>query len=101
MGFLDKFFGRGTPKTSADAAIHRTIRCHRCKSLIHVRIDTRNDLSLNDDVSGYFVRKTLVDATCFTRIELEMTFDLRRCETSCDVHGGTVEPSDISAPPVG
>ena len=93
MGFLDTLFGRGRAKKAPpDAGIHRTVRCNRCGALINLRIDSRNDLSLNDDGSAFFVRKTLVDSTCFTRIELEMTFDLSRREIGCEVRGGTVEP---------
>jgi hypothetical protein len=92
MGFLDKLLGR---KPGGDGnALHRTVRCRRCGSLIRVRIDVRNDLSLNDSNDGYFVRKTLVDDRCFSRIELEMTFDLNRRETGSDVRGGTLEAAD-------
>ena len=97
MGFLDKLFGRRGPQAASDGGIVRTVRCKRCGALITVRIDARNDLSLNDDGDGYFVRKTLVDDRCFSRIELEMTFDSGRRELSCDVHGGEV----VSPPAAG
>ena len=93
MGFLDRLFGRGgAPKAAPDGGIQRTVRCNRCGALINLRIDGRNDLSLNDDDSAFFVRKTLVDSTCFTRIELEMTFDLSRREIGCEIRGGTLDP---------
>jgi hypothetical protein len=95
MGFLDKLFGRRGPSAASDGGIVRTVRCKRCGALITVRIDARNDLSLNGD--GYFVRKTLVDDRCFSRIELEMTFDSGRRELSCDVSGGEV----VSPPEAG
>jgi hypothetical protein len=95
MGFLDKLFGRRGPQAAAGGGIVRTVRCKRCGALITVRIDERNDLSLNDEGDGYFVRKTLVDDRCFSRIELEMTFDPARRELSCDVSGGEiVSPPD-------
>ncbi len=93
MGFLDTLFGRGrATKAPADAGIQRTVRCNRCGALINLRIDSRNDLSLNDEGTAFFVRKTLVDSTCFTRIELELTFDLSRREVGCEVRGGTLAP---------
>ena len=94
MSFLDKLFGRGSgvqPKNDVGIGIVRTVRCNRCGALVTVRIDGRNDLSLNDDGSAYFVRKTLVDDRCFTRMQLELTFDLSRHETGSEVIGGTIE----------
>jgi hypothetical protein len=97
MGFLDKLFGRRGPQAAAGGGIVRTVRCKRCGALITVRIDERNDLSLNDEGDGYFVRKTLVDDRCFSRIELELTFDLARREQSCDLRGGEI----VSEPAAG
>lgn len=92
MRFLDKLFGKNltTIASNDDAGIYYTVQCNNCKALIRLRIDSRNDLSLNEAEDAYFVRKTLVDDRCFRRIEMEVVFNLQRKQTSCDVRGGTL-----------
>ncbi|HEY1015137.1 MAG TPA: hypothetical protein VGE07_20700 [Herpetosiphonaceae bacterium] len=96
MGFLDKLFGNRRPPAVSDEGLQLLVRCDRCQALIRLRIDGRNDLSLNDEGDGYFVRKTLVDDRCFRRIELEMTFDLARRPTGHSIANGTLLPADQS-----
>ncbi len=93
MGWLDKLFGRSSAP-SAVSGLMRAVRCNRCGTIVRVRIDPRNDLSLNDDSSGYLLRKIIVDDTCFSRIEMVLTFDLNRRETDATITGGTFVQED-------
>ena len=75
---------------ASDSGLWYAVQCNRCRSIVRVRIDARNDLSLDDDHTGYLVRKTVVDDRCFSRLELLVTFDLQRRQTSASVTGGTL-----------
>lgn len=90
MGFFATLFGKRSPVAAADDGIYQQVRCAACGAVVQVRIDPRNDLSLNDQADGYFVRKVLVDDRCYRRMTLEMTFDLSRRLTNSVVEGGTL-----------
>ncbi|ABX07305.1 MAG TPA: hypothetical protein DEF47_18925 [Herpetosiphon sp.] len=89
MSFLRKLFGSSSQPAS-DAGIYLQVRCKRCGSLIRVRIDSRNDLSQRDEDDNLFVRKTLVDDRCYSRIELEAVFSPKRQLLNCEINGGTL-----------
>jgi hypothetical protein len=67
---------------------------------VHVRLDKRHDLSAREE-GGYFVRKEIMDSTCFRLMAAELTFDGAYRIQSQDIQGGrflTREEYD-SAPP--
>ena len=84
-----KLFGLGKAPSS-DEGLYRRIQCRRCGTIVTVRIDPRNDLSLNDEGTGYLVRKVVVDDRCYSRIEVRLTFDINRHQTSADIEGGSL-----------
>ncbi|MBM7844078.1 hypothetical protein [Herpetosiphon giganteus] len=90
MSFFRKLFGGGSSQPTSDAGIYLQVRCKRCGSVIRLRIDSRNDLSQRDDDENFFVRKTLVDDRCYSRIELEAVFSPKRQLINCEINGGTL-----------
>ena len=89
MNVLKKLFGGGGAATAGDAnAILYYVRGFKCRAVSRVRINKSNDLSRNDDDTGYFVRKVIVDDTCYGQVEVELSFDLNYKETSRSIHGG-------------
>jgi hypothetical protein len=106
MGLLDKlsslFGGKGAG--GADDAIHIYVECERCKSIVHVRLDRRHDISLRED-GGHYVRKEVMDSKCFRLMAAEIVFDSAYRIQSQEVQGGRFvsaaeyEASTNPAPP--
>ena len=66
------------------------MKCKRCGESIEGRIDLDNDLSLNDEGSGYIVRKGLMGGNrCFQQIEVELNIDSSRQLQEKTITGGT------------
>lgn len=93
LQFLGRLFGGGAAASSGstgDVGIYYYIRCDRCGEVIQVRINPHNDLSQNDDGSGFFVRKTIVGNRCYSRIEAELLYDRNRNLADSVIGGGTL-----------
>jgi hypothetical protein len=92
MGILKRLFGGGSKSGSNDGddsnAIIYYVKVRKCGAVARVRVDTRNDLSLDDDGENYVVRKQVVDNVCYGMAEIELHFDANRNETSRHVEGG-------------
>ena len=91
MGFLRRLFG-GAGQPAAEQALHLYIKCNRCGSPVHVRVDLRNDLAADygdADAEGYELHKEVMDDRCFRLMRVEILFDSRRNETSRQIEGGT------------
>jgi hypothetical protein len=91
MGLLKKIGSLfGSPSKSDDAGYWIAVQCNRCGEIVRVRIDMRNDLSINyEEGGGYFCHKTLIgDQLCFQRMEVELTFDRSRNLVNRKVQGG-------------
>jgi hypothetical protein len=90
MNWLRKIFGSSAP---TDGAIHLYVRCKRCGAPIHVRVDPRNELTIeygdDEQPSGYQLIKEIMDARCFRLMRAELTFDARKRELSREIEGGT------------
>jgi hypothetical protein len=106
MGLLDKLsslFG-GKAGGGADDAIHIYVECERCKTIVHVRLDRRHDISQRED-GAYYVRKEVMDSKCFRLMAAEIAFDNAYRIQSKDVQGGRFvsaaeyEASTNPAPP--
>ena len=73
MNWFRKFFGNVAP---ADGAIHLYVRCKRCGAPIHVRIDPRNELTIeysdDEQPSGYQLIKEIMDDRCFRLMRAEL-----------------------------
>ena len=89
MGFLAKLaslFGAHAAG-GADDAVHIYVECGQCKSKVHVRLDRRHDISGRED-GGYYVRKEIMDSTCFRLMIAEITFDNAYRIQSQEIQGG-------------
>lgn len=90
MDFLRRLFGGGETRPP-DNALHLYVRCTRCGSPVHVRIDMRNDLAAeygDDLIEGYRLVKEMMDARCFRLMRAELTFDRNRRELGRSIDGG-------------
>jgi hypothetical protein len=76
-----------------DGAIHLYVRCNRCGAPVHVRVDPRNDLTIeygdDETPSGYNLIKEIMDARCFRLMRAEIAYDQARRETGRQIEGGT------------
>jgi hypothetical protein len=92
MGFLKRLFGSegkttGQDKADPNAVIYY-IKVRKCGAIARVRVDKRNDLSLDDDGENYVVRKQVVDNVCYGMAELELHYDANHNEVSKTVENG-------------
>jgi hypothetical protein len=91
MNFLRRLFGGGAAST--DRAIHLYVRCDRCGSPVHVRVDSRNDLLIDygddEEATGYRLIKEIMDSRCFRLMRAEVLYDRGRRELSRSLEGGT------------
>lgn len=88
MDFLKNLFS-GTPAKPEKHYYTFNVKCKRCGEIIEGRVDLDNDLSLNDEGTGYFARKTLMGGNrCFQQIEVELNFDSSRQLTEKSITGG-------------
>lgn len=92
MDFLKRFLGgESRPSAKADDdpnAIILYIRVKKCGAIARVRVDIRNDLSMDDDGESYVVRKQVMDNVCYGMTELEMHFDCNHHEVSRTIENG-------------
>lgn len=108
MDFLRRVFGSAPASSSEDTAIHLYVRCNKCNSPVHVRIDPRNDLIADygddDNATGYTLHKEIMDSRCFRIMRAEIAYDRGRRETNRTLEGGTFITKEAydqlaSAPP--
>lgn len=91
MGFLKRLFGGvGTDNRDNNDpnALILYIKVRKCGAIARVRVDKRNDLSLDDDGESYVVRKQVIDNVCYGSAELEMHFDASHNEVSRQLENG-------------
>lgn len=95
MGFLRRLFGGGGGSAAEQTdknAMHLYIKCKRCSTPVHVRVNLGNDLQADygdSAAEGYRLNKDVMDDRCFRIMRLEIDFDARRKETSRTLEGGT------------
>jgi hypothetical protein len=84
--FLKNLFGGGGDDDRHGYIIY--VRPKMCDEILPVRIDMRNDLSVNDNGDGYHVRKMVSGARCPFQAEILLYFDNRRNLTERIVENG-------------
>lgn len=103
MGFLDKLASLfGGSRTSDRQFYQVALRCSRCGEVLPVRVDMRNDLSVNygekGDQTTYECRKLVSgdgSNLCFQKMELFLRFDENRQLLEREITGGVfVEPQE-------
>jgi hypothetical protein len=89
MDFLKHLFHSPAPKSRKNYYTFN-VKCNRCGEIIEGHVDLDNDLSLNDEGDGYFVRKLLMGGNlCFQYIEVKLTFESTRQLLEKTITGGT------------
>ena len=92
MGFLKRLFGSSNSDRSSDSGdpngLMYYVKVRKCGAIARLRIDKRNDLSLDDEGVNYVVRKQVVDNVCYGMAEVELHFDTNHKEISRHVEGG-------------
>ncbi len=97
MSFLRRLFGGGG-KSGDPEGMYFYIRAPKTGEVIRLRLNRSNDLSLTEDLAGYFARKVIVGQKSFERIEAHFQFDKNRRFVTADVTGGElVEREDYEA----
>lgn len=85
LRWLKRLFS-ARPREHDDALIYY-VKGHKCGAITRLRIDRYNELSRDDD-DTLFVRKVVVDSTCFGRVEVFLRFDSSYREISREIEGG-------------
>ncbi len=84
------FRGQRSP---ADAVLHLYVRCSHCGAAVHVRVQLMHDLAVEfgarEEVTGYYVRKELLDDRCCRLMYADLHFDRNRRERTRTMEGGT------------
>ncbi len=81
MSFLRKLFSGGNPalphaSNNADPhAWYMYVQCGKCGAPVAIRVDLRNDLSVDYETNGRYVRKEIMDSTCFQLMYATVHFD--------------------------
>ncbi|MCA9911921.1 MAG: hypothetical protein KC496_01170 [Anaerolineae bacterium] len=87
MNFLKNLFsGAGAPQ---EDVLYVYVQPKMCKEVVKVRIDMKNQLSREDDDSGYFVRKTARGQRCPFAAEMLLRFDGNRRLIEQIIENGT------------
>lgn len=81
MSFLKKLFSGGNPAMpkSSDSsdpnALWLYVQCGKCGAPVAIRVDTRNDISIDYETGGRHLRKEIMDSTCFQLMYADVRFD--------------------------
>lgn len=79
MGFLDQLKSAFKSASTSDPYVMWVyVKCKRCGTPVAVRVDLRNDPSLDDEGAGYILRKEIMDDKCFTLMRAELKFNSQR-----------------------
>ncbi len=89
MGFLDQLKSAFKSASRSDSYVMWLyVKCKRCGTPVAVRVDLRNDPSLDDETDGYILRKEIMDDKCFTLMRAEIRFDSQRKITEQTIEKG-------------
>src|SRR5215470_16298474 len=90
MDFFKRIFGTGGGQPPRGQYYY--VKPTGCTEIVRVRVDAMNELSLNDDSSGYFVRKNARGTSykCTRSAELLLTYDSQKRLQNTEVTGGAL-----------
>lgn len=90
MGFLKRLFGSSGKSSDSDDpnGLIYYVKVRKCGAIARLRVDKRNDLSLDDDGESYVVRKQVVDNICYGMAEVELHYDTSHKEINRHIEGG-------------
>lgn len=76
MDFLKKLFGGArTSGEQAQEALWLYVQCDKCGTPLAVRIDPRHEISTDYETGGRYLRKEMMDSTCFQLMYATLRFD--------------------------
>lgn len=81
MSIIRKLFSGGNPllpkaSNSTDPnAWWLYVQCSKCDAPLAIRIDLRNDISIDYETNSRYLRKEIMDSTCFQLMYAEVHFD--------------------------
>lgn len=94
MDFLNKLFRGGNPSMpkASDVkdpnALWLYVQCAKCGAPVAIRVDTRNDISIDYETGGRYLRKEIMDSTCFQLMYADVRFDGSGKITEWDIERG-------------
>lgn len=86
MNFLKNLFSGGNQ--SKDGGYYVYVKPKMCQEIVRVRINKSNDLSLTDDMNGYWVRKVASATRCPFQAEITLHFDKSRKLQDREIENG-------------
>ena len=91
MGFLDQLKSMFTSPVGAGdlMAAWLYVKCNKCGSPLAVRVDLRNEPSIDYESGGYVLNKEMMDSKCFALMHAQILFDAQHKVTSKTVENGT------------
>jgi len=93
MSFIRKIFGGGSGAASSGGddshALWLYVRCNKCGAPVAIRVDTRNDISVDYETGGRYLRKEIMDSTCFQLMYAEVHFGSGGDVTDKTIERGT------------
>jgi hypothetical protein len=78
MGILDRVKSALASQGGDPNALWLYMRCARCGAPLAVRVDLRNEPSIDYEGGGYVLHKEMMDSKCFMLMHAEVRFDGRR-----------------------
>ncbi len=75
MGFLDRIKTTFASQGGDPNALWLYVRCARCGTPVAVRVDLRNEPSIDYEKGGYILHKEIMDSKCFTLMRAVVRFD--------------------------
>ncbi len=88
MSILDNIKSLFAGPRSDPMATWLYVRCRRCGTPLAVRVDLRNEPSIDYDTGGYVLHKDMMDDKCFALMHAEIHFDARRMIVEKKLDGG-------------
>ena len=91
MGFLDQLKSIFTaPANAGDPmATWLYVKCARCGAPLAVRVDLRNEPSIDYESRGFVLNKEMMDSKCFTLMHAQVRFDARHKIVEKTIEKGT------------
>ena len=90
MGFLDQLKSFFSAPTNAGEPMVTWlyVKCAKCGSPLAVRVDLRNEPSIDYETGGYVLNKEMMDSKCFLLMRAQILFDTRRNVTGKTIENG-------------
>jgi hypothetical protein len=102
MGLIDRVKSMfAAPPAGDPNAMWLYVRCARCGTPLAVRVDLRNEPSIDYEAGGYVLVKEMMDNKCFTLMTARVRFDSRRTVVEQMVDKGTVITREEYAKAIG